>query len=282
MTTKETTMRILRLGHSPDPDDAFMFYPLLSGKIPCEGITFDQVLDEIETLNRLALRGEIDVTAASVHACALMGERYRILDSGASVGDGYGPVVVSRFPMTVKDLANTEVLVPGILTTAYLALRLAAGPVRFRVVPFDKIIPELKEEKAEAGLLIHEGQITYASMGLHKVVDLGAWWKEKTGLPLPLGVNVIKASLGEPTIRLVSEALRLSIEWALEHRDEALARAREFGRGLDAETTDRFVSMYVNDRTRSLGAEGRRGIELLLREGREQSVIPEGPPPRFA
>ncbi len=284
LTTSRTppAVRTLRLGHSPDPDDAFMFYPLLAGKVPCEGIVFEQVLEGIETLNRLALRRELDVTAASVHACALMGDTYRILDAGASVGDGYGPVVVAREEMTLEDLAGREVLVPGILTTAYLVLRLAAGRFRPKVTPFDRIAGEVLEGKAEAGVLIHEGQITYAKSGLSKVVDLGAWWKEKTGLPLPLGVNVVRSDLGEETIRAVGDALKRSIDWALEHRPEALARAAEFGRGIDAATTDRFVAMYVNDHTRSLGSAGREGIARLIREGREQGIIPEGTGPVFA
>jgi 1,4-dihydroxy-6-naphthoate synthase len=277
-----TALRTLRLGHSPDPDDAFMFYPMLSGKIPCEGLAFEQHFEGIETLNRLVLRGELDVAAASVHACALMGETYRILDCGASVGDGYGPLIVSRKPMTMEDLSGVEVAVPGILTTAYLTMRIAAGPVRFTVMPFDKILPAVAEGTAEAGLIIHEGQLTYASAGLHKVIDLGEWWKESTGLPLPLGVNVIRSSLGPDLIRTIGETLKRSIDYALEHREEALRRAAEFGRGIDAETTDRFVSMYVNDYTRSLGTAGREAIERLLGEGRSRGLIPEKPGPFFA
>jgi 1,4-dihydroxy-6-naphthoate synthase len=270
------------LGHSPDPDDAFMFYPLLTGKIPCDGIAFTQVLEGIETLNRRALKRELEVTAASVHACALMGSSYRILDCGASVGDGYGPIVVSREPMTMSDLAGIEIVIPGILTTAYLALRLAAGRFRPKVMPFDQIPAEVLSGKAEAGLLIHEGQLTYAGMGLHKVIDLGAWWLEKTGLPLPLGVNVIRADLGEATIRKVQTALKQSIEWAMAHRPEALAAASEYGRGIDAATTDRFVSMYVNEWTLSLGPKGRAAIGRLIGEGREAGVVPEGDGPEFA
>lgn len=281
-TTNGRAVRTLRLGHSPDPDDAFMFYPLLSGKVSCEGFAFEQVLEGIETLNRLALQREIDVTAASVHACALLGDAWQILDCGASVGDGYGPIVVARDPMTMKDLQHHEILVPGILTTAYLAMRLAAGPVRHRVVAFDRIIPELMEDKGKVGLLIHEGQLTYTSFGLHKVIDLGAWWKEKTGLPLPLGVNVVRSDLGDHAIQAIGQALRRSIDHALEHRSEALARAIEFGRGLDVTTTDRFVGMYVNEWTRSLGPKGREAIGRLLREGQENGVIPERPLPRFA
>jgi len=276
-------IRTLRLGHSPDPDDAFMFYPLLSGKVTCEGFAFEQVLDGIETLNRMALRRELEVTAASVHACALMGDTYRILDSGASVGDGYGPIIVSKESMTLKDLRpDTEIVVPGILTTAFLAARLAVGRFRPKGMPFDKILAEVLEGRAEAGLLIHEGQLTYAGMGLHKVVDLGEWWKEKTSLPLPLGVNVVRADLGESAIREIGAAMKRSIEWALANRTEALGRASDFGRGIDAATTDRFVAMYVNEWTVSLGEKGREAIRRLILEGREQGVIPDGAGPVFA
>lgn len=281
-TPGPTAVRTLRLGHSPDPDDAFMFYPLLSGKVPCEGLAFEQHLEDIETLNRMALRGDLDVGAASVHACALLGDAYRILDCGASVGDGYGPLVVSHRPIAMEDLPRAEVAIPGILTTAYLTLRLAAGPIRFTVMPFDEILPAVAEGKAEAGLIIHEGQLTYAAAGVHKVVDLGAWWKERTGLPLPLGVNVVRSALGPDLIALIGESLRRSIDHALEHRAEALAHAAGFGRGIDAETNDRFVSMYVNDHTRSLGPAGREAIQRLLGEGRSQGLIPEKPGPFFA
>jgi len=274
--------RTFQLGHSPDPDDAFMFYPLLNGKVPCEGMKFTQILEGIESLNRRALKRELEVTAASVHACALMGSTYKILDCGASVGDGYGPIVVSRTPLALEDLHEHEVLIPGILTTAYLALRLAAGRFRPKVTPFDQIPGEVLAGRAQAGLLIHEGQLTYAGMGLHKVVDLGAWWKEKRGLPLPLGVNVVRADLGEKTIGEIQAALKRSIEWAMAHRPEALGVAAEYGRGIDAATTDRFVSMYVNEWTLSLGAKGRDAIGSLIREGREAGVIPEGEGPEFA
>jgi 1,4-dihydroxy-6-naphthoate synthase len=277
-----TSTRTLLLGHSPDPDDAFMFYPMLTGKTPCEGFEFEQKLDGIETLNRLMLRGELDITAASVHAAALMGSSYKIMDSGVSMGDGYGPLIVSREPMKLKDLKNVEVAVPGILTTAYLAMRMAVGPFQFKVVPFDEIMDEVKEGKVGAGLVIHEGQLTYGSHGLQKVLDLGEWWMEKTGLPLPLGVNVIRSSLGDDAIKHLNEALRASIQFAFDHRKEALEYAAKFGRGIDPETNDKFVGMYVNDYTLSLGEKGREAITRLIDEARKKNLIPEKEGPFFA
>ncbi len=276
------TTRTLTLGHSPDPDDAFMFHGLLSGKVPCEGFRFEQVLEGIDSLNRKAIAGEIDFTAASVHACGIMGDRYRILDSGAAMGDGYGPVLVSKEPMTLKSLSETQVAIPGILTTAYLALRLAAGPFKFKVVPFDQVLADVEAGHSGAALVIHEGQLTWEARGFRKVVDLGEWWKERTGLPLPLGVNIVRAALGPEAIRSIGRALRASIEYAFEHRDEALGRAVEFGRGIDRAATDRFVGMYVNDWTLSMGEPGRQAIEMLIREGREKGLIPDKPGPLFA
>jgi len=273
---------LLSLGHSPDPDDAFMFWPLLSGKVACPGFSFEQKLDGIETLNRLALRGDLDVSAASVHACALFGTSYQILDCGASVGDGYGPLIVSKQPMKLRDLRTVEVAVPGILTTAYLAARMAVGPFQFKVVPFDKILDEVLEERAGAGLVIHEGQLTYAGHGLHKVIDLGEWWKDKTGLPLPLGVNVVRASLGAEAIKTIGDALKKSIQFAFDHRKEALDHAAAFGRGIDADTNDRFVAMYVNEMTLSLGDIGRAAIRRLLDEARAKGLVPEKDGPVFA
>jgi len=273
--------RKLRLGHSPDADDAFMFYALLSGKVSCEGFVFEQVLEGIEALNRMALRREIDVTAASVHACALMGDDYRILDAGASVGDGYGPIVVSREPMTLDQVGSTMVAIPGILTSAYLAMRLAAGPFEFKVVPFDAVFEEVKEGRAGAGLVIHEGQLTYQNQKLHNVVDLGVWWQEQTGLPLPLGGNAIRRDLGEPLTRTVAEVLEAPIAWALAHREEALGHALAFGRGLDRAKGHRFVGMYVNEATLDYGERGRRGVELFYRRAHEAGLIPGVPRPEF-
>ncbi len=281
-STDQTATRTVTLGHSPDPDDAFMFHGLLSGQVPCPGFSFEQVLEGIDSLNRKAIAGEIDFTAASVHACGVIGDRYQILDSGAAMGDGYGPVLVSKEPITLKQLSQTQVAIPGILTTAYLALRLAAGPFQFKVVPFDEVLADVDAGHSGAALVIHEGQLTWEARGFRKVLDLGEWWKEKTGLPLPLGVNIVRASLGAPAIRSIGRALRSSIEYAFSHRDEALTHALEFGRGIDRPTADRFVGMYVNDWTLSMGEPGRKAIEMLIREGREKGLIPDKPGPVFA
>ncbi|HXI02557.1 MAG TPA: MqnA/MqnD/SBP family protein [Candidatus Saccharimonadales bacterium] len=281
-STRDTETRTITLGHSPDPDDAFMFHGLLSGKVPCEGLRFEQVIEGIESLNRKAIRGEIDFTAASVHACGVIGDGYRILDTGAAMGDGYGPVLVSKEPMRLEQLSATQVAIPGILTTAYLTLRLAARQFQFKVVPFDQVLEDVEQGHSGAALVIHEGQVTYESRGFHKILDLGEWWKERTGLPLPLGVNIVRAGLGDETIRSIGRALHESVEYAFAHRAEALAHAREFGRGLDEPTTDRFVGMYVNDWTLSMGEKGRAAIERLLSEGREKGLIPDKPGPVFA
>jgi 1,4-dihydroxy-6-naphthoate synthase len=274
--------RTLTLGHSPDPDDAFMFHGMLSGKVPCGEMKFEQVLEGIEALNRKAIAGQIDFTAASVHAMGVIGSSYQILDSGAAMGDGYGPVLVAKEPLSLRKLSETQVAVPGILTTAYLALRLAAGQFPFKVVPFDEVLDDVEAGHSGAALVIHEGQVTYEKQGFHKILDLGEWWKGRTGLPLPLGVNIVKASLGAGTIRALGKALRASIQYAFDHRDEAITHALNYGRGIDRETTDRFVGMYVNDWTLSMGADGRKAIELLLGEGRGKGLIPDKPGPVFA
>jgi len=271
----------LRLGHSPDPDDAFMFYPLACGKMDTQGIQYQQILHDIETLNRMALDGDIEITAASVHAYAHLSRRYAILPCGGSFGDGYGPLLVSRHPMGASDLPGKLIAVPGTLTSAYLALRLFAGEVKTTVVPFDRIPDFVLQGKSDLGLLIHEGQLTYASSGLHKVVDLGAWWKDETGLPLPLGVNVIRKDLGEERCRQVARMLRDAIEFSLSHRDEALTYAMQFGRGLERNLADRFVGMYVNDLTRDAGSSGRRAIAEFLDRGYRAGLLPEKVAPEF-
>lgn len=271
----------LRLGHSPDPDDAFMFYPLACGKMDTQGIQYQQILHDIETLNRMALDGDIEITAASVHAYAHLSRRYAILPCGGSFGDGYGPLLVSRQPMGASDLPGKLIAVPGTLTSAYLALRLFAGEVKTTVVPFDRIPDFVLQGKSDLGLLIHEGQLTYASSGLHKVVDLGAWWKDETGLPLPLGVNVIRKDLGEERCRQVARMLRDAIEFSLSHRDEALTYAMQFGRGLERNLADRFVGMYVNDLTRDAGSSGRRAIAEFLDRGYRAGLLPEKVAPEF-
>ena len=271
--------REIRFGHSPDPDDAFMYFPLSEGLVDTEGIRFVQVLEGIESLNRRALNAELETTAASVHACAYLADTYAILSCGASMGDGYGPVVVAREPCPADRLREMEVAVPGVMTSAYLALRLAVGRFPHVEMPFDRIPAAVAAGEVGAGLLIHEGQITYAREGLVKVIDLGAWWRERAGgLPLPLGVNLVRRDLGEETMSAVGRSLGRAIAWSLAHRREALAYAGRFARGLEEPLTDRFVSMYVNDWTRDLGESGREAIRLFLAEGRRAEVIPPSAP----
>jgi len=275
--------RSIRIGHSPDPDDAFMFHGLASGQVsPPPGWEIVQVLDDIETLNRRALDAAIEVTAVSIHAYAYLTERYALLPCGASMGDGYGPMVVARERLEPGDLRRLTIAIPGRLTSAALALRLALGEVRTEVVPFDRILEGVRDGRHAAGLIIHEGQLTYADDGLHKVIDLGAWWKAETGLPLPLGGNVIRKDLGEATIATLAALLKRSIEHGLEHRAAALTYAMEFGRGLGRARADRFVGMYVNEWTRDYGPEGRRAIELFLERGHEAGVIPHRVKVEFA
>jgi 1,4-dihydroxy-6-naphthoate synthase len=250
----------IRVGHSADPDDAFMFWALDAGRVDTRGLGFEQVVSDIQTLNEWALEGRLEVTAISAGAYPHVSDRYVLLPHGASMGDGYGPIVVARDDV---DLGEVEIVVPGRLTTAYLVLRLALGEPRVRVLPFDRILDEVRSGRADAGLLIHEGQLTYADAGLRKVLDLGAWWHEETGLPLPLGVNVARRDLDR--LDDVSDVLGEAIRVGLEHRDEALAYAERFGRGIDRETADRFVAMYVNELTCDYGEVGRRAVEELLR-----------------
>jgi len=268
-------MRPLALGHSPDPDDAFMFYALRAGRVDTEGLEFVHVLEDIETLNARARDGELEVTAVSLHAWTHLGGRYQLLATGASVGDGYGPIVVSR---DGGPLGGRIVAVPGTLTTAFLALRLHLGDFPFKVVPFDRILDAVRQGDADAGLVIHEGQLTWSGLGLKKVVDLGEWWKRETGLPLPLGVNVVRRDLGPEVCSAVARVLRRSIRWGLEHRREAVADAMRYGRGLDQARTDRFVGMYVNDFTLDLGPRGREGARVLLARALERGLIPDPGP----
>jgi 1,4-dihydroxy-6-naphthoate synthase len=250
----------IRVGHSADPDDAFMFWALDAGRVDTRGLEFEQVVSDIQTLNEWALEGRLEVTAISAGAYPHVADRYELLPHGASMGDGYGPVVVAREPV---DLANVEIVIPGRLTTAYLVLRLALGEPRVRELPFDQILDEVGSGRAEAGLLIHEGQLTYADAGLVKLLDLGVWWQEETGLPLPLGVNVARRDLER--LDDVSAVLGEAIATGLAHRDEALAYAERFGRGIDRETADRFVAMYVNELTTGYGETGRRAVDELFR-----------------
>jgi 1,4-dihydroxy-6-naphthoate synthase len=259
---------LIRLGHSPDPDDAFMFWGLASGEVDPGEFEFEHILRDIQTLNEWALEGRLEVTAISLAAYPLVQGRYVLLPHGASMGSGYGPIVVAREEMCTRDLRDVEIAVPGELTTAFLVLRMCLGNVsfRYRTVPFDRIIEEVKSGRSQAGLLIHEGQLTYEGDGLKKVVDLGEWWLLETGLPLPLGANVARRDLGADLLFDLSDVLRESIQAGHDNRREAMQYALEFGRGLDLELADRFVGMYVNELTCEYGEEGRQAVrELLLR-----------------
>jgi 1,4-dihydroxy-6-naphthoate synthase len=256
---------LIRLGHSPDPDDAFMFWGLASGEVDPRRFEFEHVLRDIQTLNEWALEGKLETTAISLAAYPFVQERYVLLPHGASMGSGYGPIVVTREEMPLAALRNVEIAVPGAMTTAFLVLRMCIGDTfRYREVPFDRIIDEVSSGRAAAGLLIHEGQLTYAAEGLKKVVDLGEWWLLETGLPLPLGANVAQRDLGANTLFELSDVLRDSIQAGLDNRDEAMEYALRFGRGLDTELADRFVGMYVNELTCDYGEEGRQAVRELL------------------
>lgn len=265
----------ISLAHSPDSDDAFMFYALATRKIPTDSLRFTHTLEDIQSLNVKAQEGRFDVTAISFHAYPYVAARYALLPTGASFGERYGPIVVSRGALAPGDLKGKRVAVPGKMTTAYLALKLFEPGIEPMVVPFDRILDAVAKGDAEAGVVIHEGQLTYGLHGLGKVVDLGEWWFQQTGLPLPLGGNVIRRSLGPDLMRRVSQVLRASIRYSLEHREEAISYAMQFARGLDHVTADKFVSMYVNERTLEYGEEGRRAVQLLLDRAFEAGLLPE-------
>ncbi len=270
-------MPTIRVAHSPDSDDAFMFYALAAGKVETGDRRYVHELADIETLNRRAVAGELDVTAVSFHAYAHLADRYALLVHGASVGDRYGPRLVAREPRPADPrtaLAGRLVGIPGELTTAYLALRLYQRAARTRVLPFDAIEAAVLAGEVEVGLLIHEGQLTYADRGLYLWEDLGEWWGRDTGLPLPLGGNVVRKDLGPELVRAVAGDLKLSIAWGLAHRAETLAHAQGYARGMDAARTDQFVGMYVNDYTVDLGPTGRRAVQRLLDEGHRAGVLP--------
>jgi 1,4-dihydroxy-6-naphthoate synthase len=277
-----TSNRHITVAHSPDSDDAFMFFGLASGAVDTGGIVVDQVLADIETLNRAAFEGKYDVTAVSFHAYAHLVEKYALLPHGASMGDRYGPIVVAP-QQGVGEVRGHRIAIPGTLTTAYLALRLYEPSFDYVVVPFDRIQEAVLQGEADAGLLIHEGQLTYGDEGLRKVVDLGEWWAERTGgLPLPLGGNIIRRDLGPQMIARVSRLLHDSIAHALSHREEAVRYAIQFGRGLDLERTDKFVGMYVNELTLQYGERGRQGLERLMADAFESRLIPNRVPVEFA
>lgn len=264
----------IRIAHSPDSDDAFMFYALAREKLDTGKFHFSHTLQDIETLNRKALVGEYEITAISFHAYVYIADKYILLPSGASMGDRYGPMVVAREPLSPEKLKGKKIAVPGTMTTAYLVLRLFQTDFEAVVIPFDKIMDAVQNKAVDAGLLIHEGQLTYASYKLHKIVDLGEWWDQATSLPLPLGGNVVRRDLGKENIREVSRLLKESIQFALTHREEALAYAMQFARDLDSGTADRFVGMYVNKRTLDYGEEGRRAVQVLYDRAYEAKLLP--------
>jgi 1,4-dihydroxy-6-naphthoate synthase len=300
-----TTPQLLRLGHSPDPDDAFMFYGLAKDLIPTGPYRFEHILQDIQTLNTRARRGELEISAISIHAYPYVADKYALMSCGASMGDQYGPMVVAPHAMAIDQLKGKTIAIPGVLTTAFLALQLAIGKgipapgqlhaglgaesddpdppdtvlgaFYYKVVEFDQIPAFVKSGQADAGLIIHEGQLTYRSMGLHLVVDTGVWWQEKTGLPLPLGGNVIRRDLGRTVMQEVTDLIRRSIQFSLDHRPEAVEYALAFGRDLDRQLADRFVGMYVNHWTLDYGERGRRAIDSLLREGAAAGLVPDVP-----
>ena len=266
---------LIRVGHSPDPDDAFMFYALAKDKIETGPYRFTHELQDIQTLNERALRGELELTAVSLHGYAYLTDRYALCACGCSMGDDYGPMIVARQPGSLNDFRGKTIAVPGKLTTAYLALKLALGDDFTPVVhPFDEILTVTKEGKVDAGLIIHEGQLTYQNDGLHLIVDLGKWWMKDTGLPLPLGGNAIRRDLGSKAMNEVTTLLKQSIQYALDHRPEALAYALQFGRDLDRSQADKFVGMYVNDWTLDFGERGRKAVTLLLDRAYQAKIIP--------
>lgn len=271
----DDALATIRVGHSPDSDDAFMFYALTHDKLDTGELRFVHQLQDIETLNQRALRGELEVSAVSIHAFAYLADRYALLASGSSMGDRYGPTLVAREPWTIDDLKGRRIAIPGKLTTAYLTMQLCLGkdtPVE--VMPFDAILPAVAEGRVEAGLLIHEGQLYYGEKGLHKVVDLGEWWFEQTGLPLPLGGNVVRRDLGEERVERIARLLKESIRYALSHRQEALEYALRFARDLEPALADRFVGMYVNDWTVDYGPRGREAVRTLLAKAAEAGLVP--------
>jgi len=275
MSSATTLDRTIRVGHSPDSDDAFMFYALTHDKIDTGGLRFVHQLEDIETLNRRALNGELEVSAVSIHAYAHLADRYALMASGSSMGDRYGPMLITREPASLDDLRRRTIAIPGTLTTAYLALQLCLGKGQaVRVMPFDRILPAVASGEVEAGLIIHEGQLYYGDRGLHKVLDLGQWWFEQTGLPLPLGGNVVRRDLGNEECERIAGLIRQSIEYALSHREEALEYALTYARDLDPKLADRFVGMYVNEWTVDYGPRGREAVRALLARAWDAGLVP--------
>jgi len=283
----EDTIRLIRVGHSPDPDDAFMFYALAQDKIPTGSLRFVHELQDIETLNLRALQGELEVSAVSIHAYAYLADRYALLSCGCSMGDQYGPILVSRRRLSLRDLPDVSIAVPGTLTTAFLVLQLlmeslhACQRLRYEVIPFEQILEAVATGRCDAGLIIHEGQLTFRNLGLNLIVDLGVWWQDRTGLPLPLGGNVVRKDLGPELMRQINHLVRESIRYALTHREQALAYARQYARDLDITLVDRFVAMYVNDWTLDYGSHGRAAIQRLLEEAAKARILSTPPPVEF-
>ena len=274
-------LREITVAHSPDSDDAFMFYGMATHKVRVPGVKFTHSLCDIESLNRKALEGFYDITAISFHAYPYLQDKYALMPSGGSVGEGYGPMIVSPRLIPHHELSSVTIAVPGTMTTAYLALKLYLPNAITEVVPFDQIIPRVLEGKYEAGLIIHEGQLTFDRAGLHRIVDMGKWWREKTGMPLPLGGNAIRRDLGNELINSSCQALQDSIQYALDHREEALQYAMQFARDLDPQLADKFVGMYVNERTLDYGNDGREAIIKLLDMGYEAGIITQKPQVEF-
>ena len=277
MAVKATTtpgIRTISVAHSPDSDDAFMFYGLATNKLDTDGLKFEHTLKDIQTLNEDAKNGVFDVSAISFHAYAYVADKYALLPHGASIGDKYGPILVSKEPRNASEIGSMKIAIPGELTSAFLALRIYNADFEYVVIPFDQIIEKVQKGEVDAGLLIHEGQLFYNQMGLHKVLDLGEWWHEKTGLPLPMGGNVIRRDLGKDLMQQVSKHLHASIVYSMDHREDALAYAMQFARDMQPELADRFVAMWVNDLTLDYGDRGREAVKRLMAEGHKAGIIP--------
>ncbi len=266
-------MQKIRIAHSPDSDDAFMFYALAKEKIDTQGFTFEHILKDIQTLNEAALAGTYEVSAISIHAYPKVADKYMLLPTGSSMGDRYGPMLLAKRPLSSEELKQKVIAVPGEMTTAFLTLKLYLPEVKHQVMPFDQIMPAILQDEIEVGLIIHEGQLTYKEKGLHKLVDLGEWWYQETGLPLPLGGNVIRKDLGLDTMKTVSRLIRQSIQYSLDHREEALAYALQFAGDMAPDLADRFVGMYVNHWTLDYGDVGRKAVKTLLQKGFEAGII---------
>jgi 1,4-dihydroxy-6-naphthoate synthase len=274
-------MKKISLAHSPDSDDAFMFYGLARGKVATGDLDVSHVLTDIETLNREAMAGKHEVTAISFHAYPYVADKYALMPCGGSIGDGYGPLLVAREPLAPAAIVDHEIAVPGTLTSAFLALKLFAPGVRTRVVPFDRILDEVREGRADVGLIIHEGQLTYGGYALHKVMDLGVWWKNETGLPLPLGGNAVRRDLGPELMGRLTGIVRETVRYSLAHRRDALDYAMTFARGMDPGIADRFVGMWVNDMTVEMGERGRRAVQEFLDRGHAAGIVPKQAPLDF-